>query len=306
MKSRGAIFAGCTVALVTPFRDGAIDWAGMMQSIDWLIGQGVPILSPAGTTGESPTLSREEHEKLISRVVEHVAGRARVLAGTGSSATAEAVRLTEFAARVGADGALLVTPYYNRPTQEGLYAHFGRIAERVNLPLVLYNVPSRTGCNIEPATVERLARIASVVAIKEASGSLDQVSDILSRTDLTVLSGDDTLTLPMLAVGAEGVVSVAANLVPGDVIAMLDAFRRGDLLTARLLHARLFPLCRALLGVATNPIPVKQALALLGRGNGELRLPLCPPSEAGREVLRQSLIRYGLPVQGPTQVESSG
>jgi 4-hydroxy-tetrahydrodipicolinate synthase len=305
MPSRGASFAGCTVALVTPFRDGEIDYETLTQSIDWLISQRVPTLSPAGTTGESPTLSREEHEQVIARVVEHVAGRARVLAGTGSSATAEAVRLTGFAARVGADGALLVAPYYNRPTQEGLYAHFARIAERVELPLVLYNVPSRTGCNIEPSTVERLARIAPVVAIKEASGSLDQVSDLLSRTELTVLSGDDSLTLPMLAVGAEGVVSVAANLVPGDVIAMLDAFRCGDLLTARLLHARLFPLCRALLGIATNPIPVKQALAFLGRGNGELRLPLCPLGEAGREVVRQSLIRYGLLVQGPTRVDTS-
>ena len=297
MPSKGERFAGCTVALVTPFRYGEIDDEELKRSIDWLIAEGVPALSPAGTTGESPTLTHDEHRRLIAVVVEQAAGRARVLAGTGSSATAEAVRLTRFAARAGADGALVVAPYYNRPSQEGLYAHFGRIAEAAELPLVLYNVPSRTGCNLEPATIERLARIGNVVAIKEAGGSLDQVSEILARTDLTVLSGDDALTLPMLAIGAEGVVSVAANLVPGDVIALLDAFRRGDLAEARRHHARLFPLCRALMGVAANPIPVKTALALLGRGTGELRLPLCPPDAHGREALRRSLDRHGLRVR---------
>ena len=205
--------------------------------------------------------------------------------------------MTQFAAHAGADGALVVTPYYNRPTQEGLFAHFARIAETVDLPLVLYNVPSRTGCNLQPATIERLAGCPRVVAIKEASGSLDQVSEVLARTDLTVLSGDDTLTLPMLAVGAEGVVSVVANIVPRDVIALIDAFLRGEREEARRLHAQLFPLCRALLNVATNPIPVKQALALLNRGNGELRLPLCPPDEPGFETLRRTPAPgYGLPV----------
>jgi 4-hydroxy-tetrahydrodipicolinate synthase len=296
MPSRDGAFAGCTVALVTPFRNGAVDYEELKRSVDWQIAQGVPVLSPAGTTGESPTLTRDEHERVIATVVEHAAGRARVLAGTGSSATAEAVRLTLFAARAGADGALIVTPYYNRPTQDGLFAHFGRIAESVDFPLVLYNVPSRTGCNLEPGTIERLARYANVVGIKEASGSLDQVSEILLHTDLTVLSGDDSLTLPMLAVGAEGVISVAANLVPRDVIALIDAFRRGDLTEARRLHARLFTLCRALLGVATNPIPVKKALAMLGRGNGELRLPLGPPDERGYETLRRILTHLRLPV----------
>jgi 4-hydroxy-tetrahydrodipicolinate synthase len=296
MPTRGEAFSGCTVALVTPFCAGAIDYAQLKRSIDWQIAQGVPALSPAGTTGECPTLTREEHQRLIATVVEHTAGRARVLAGTGSNATDETVRMTQFAARAGADGALVVTPYYNRPTQQGLFAHFDQIAEAVSLPLVLYNVPSRTGCNLEPATVERLARCANVVGIKEASGSLDQVSEILGRTDLTVLSGDDSLTLPMLAVGAEGVVSVVANLVPRDVVALIDAFRRGELAQARRLHARLFPLCRALLGVASNPIPVKQAMAMLGRGNGELRLPLCPPDEHGLETLRRVLLQFGLPV----------
>lgn len=294
MSSKGRMFAGCTVALVTPFRDGAVDYPALQQAVDWQIAQGTPVLSPVGTTGESPTLTHDEHERVIATVVERAAGRARVLPGTGSNATAEAVRLTKFAAKAGADGALLVSPYYNRPMQEGLYAHYARIAESVDLPLVLYNVPSRTGRNVEPETIERLAKIGPIVAVKEASGSIDQVSELLVRTDLTVLSGDDSLTLPMLAVGAEGVVSVAANLVPRDIIALLDAFARGDLAEARRIHLALFPLCRDLLAIAANPIPVKTAMALLGRGNGEFRLPLCPPDERGREALRKSLGRFGL------------
>ena len=294
MPSKGRMFAGCTVALVTPFRDGEVDYPALQASVDWHVAQGTPVLSPVGTTGESPTLTHDEHERVIVAVVERVAGRARVLAGTGSNATAEAVRLTRFAAKAGADGALIVAPYYNRPTQEGLYAHFARIAESVDLPIVLYNVPSRTGRNIDPETIERLSAFGPIVAVKEASASLDQVSDVLARTNLTVLSGDDSLTLPMLSVGAEGVVSVVANLVPRDVIGLLDAFQRGDLAESRRLHAKLFPLCRDLLGLAPNPIPVKTALAILGRGNGEMRLPLTPPDARSREALTASLKRYGL------------
>ena len=294
MPSKGRMFAGCTVALVTPFRDGAVDYAALGELVDWQIAQGTPVLSPVGTTGEAPTLTHDEHERVIAAVVERAAGRAKVLPGTGSNATAEAVRLTKFAAKAGADGALLVAPYYNRPTQEGLFAHFARVAESTDLPIVLYNIPARTGRNMEPATVERLAQLGPIVAIKEAAGSLDQVSDILARTDLTVLSGDDSLTLPMLAVGAEGVVSVVGNLVPKDVMALVDAFARGEPAEARRIHAKLFPLCRDLLGVAINPVPVKAALALLGRGNGELRLPLCPVDEKGLAALRRSLAAYGL------------
>lgn len=304
MPTKGRMFAGCTVALVTPFKDGELDVEGLKRSIEWQIAQGTPVLSPVGTTGESPTLSHAEHERIIALVVETAAGRVKVLPGTGSNSTTEAVRLTRFAAKAGADGALLVSPYYNRPTQEGLYAHYGKVAEAVDLPLVLYNVPARTGRNIEPETVERLAKLGPIVAIKEASGSLDQVSDILARTNLTVLSGDDSLTLPMLAVGAEGVISVVANLVPKDVIAMLNAFQSGDLAGARRLHMRLFPLCRDLLGLAPNPIPVKQALAILGRGNGEFRLPLCPPDERGNDALKKTLARYGLLQTGETRVGS--
>jgi 4-hydroxy-tetrahydrodipicolinate synthase len=292
------MLAGCTVALVTPFRDGEVDYQALRDSVEWQISQGTPVLSPVGTTGECPTLSHEEHERVIATVVDQVDGRAKVMAGTGSNATSEAIRLTKFAAKAGADAALLVSPYYNRPTQEGLYAHFAKIAESCDLPQVVYNVPSRTGRNVDAETIEKLAKLDPIVAVKEASGSLDQVSDLISRTNLTILSGDDSLTLPMMAVGAEGVVSVVGNLVPKDVIALIKAFEAGDLTEARRLHLQLFPLCRDLLGVASNPIPVKIALALLGRGNGEMRLPLFPPDDRGRETLRRSLIRYGLLPEG--------
>jgi 4-hydroxy-tetrahydrodipicolinate synthase len=293
MATKGRMFAGCTVALATPFRGGEVDEPALRSWVEWQVERGTPVISPVGTTGEAPTLSHAEHERVIDIVVETAAGRAKVLPGTGSNSTAEAIRLTKFAAKAGADGALLVAPYYNRPSQEGMYRHFAAVAEGVDLPMVLYNIPARTGRNVEVETVERLAKLGPIVAVKEASGSLDQVSEILDRTDLTVLSGDDSLTLPMLAVGAEGVISVAANLVPRDVAAMIRAFNEGDLRGARERHARLFPLCRDLLGLAPNPVPLKAALALLGRGNGELRLPLCPLDEAARARLSRALERYG-------------
>jgi 4-hydroxy-tetrahydrodipicolinate synthase len=294
MPTKGRFFAGCTVALVTPFKDGAVDESALRRLVEWHVAQGTPILSPVGTTGESPTLSHDEHERVIAVVVEAAGGRAKVMAGTGSNSTAEAIRLTRFAARSGVDGALLVAPYYNRPNQEGLYRHFAAIAECTDLPLVLYNIPARTGRNVEPETIERLSAIGPIVAVKEAAGSLDQVSELVVRTNLTILSGDDSLTLPMLAVGAEGVVSVIANLVPRDVIALLEAFQSNRADLARERHARLFPLCRDLLALAPNPIPVKTALAILGRGNGELRLPLCPLDDHATTLLRKSLDRYGL------------
>lgn len=292
--SRGRLFAGLTVALVTPFRDGEVDYDGLGASIEWQIAQGTPAISPVGTTGESPTLSHDEHERVIAFVIEKAAGRAKVMAGTGSNATTEAVRLTRFAKTAGADGALLVSPYYNRPSQDGLYAHYAKIADSVDIPQVLYNVPGRTGRNVEPETIEKLAKHPNIVALKEASGSLDQVSDVIARTDLTVLSGDDSLTLPMMAVGAEGVVSVVGNLVPSDMIRLLEAVKANDWDLARVIHLKLFPLCRDLLSIAANPIPVKTAVALLGRGNGEMRLPLCPPDAKGMEALRRGLQRYGL------------
>jgi 4-hydroxy-tetrahydrodipicolinate synthase len=299
MPNKGRIFAGCTVALVTPFRDGAVDEPALRRLVEWHVAQGTPTISPVGTTGEAPTLSHDEHERVIAVIVEAAAGKAKVMPGTGSNATTEAIRLTRFAARAGADGALLVAPYYNRPSQEGIYRHFAAIAESVDIPLVLYNIPARTGRNIESETVERLATVGPIVAVKEAAGSLDQVSELITRTQLTILSGDDTLTLPMLSVGAEGVVSVIANLVPGDVMAMIDTFQRGELASARAWHARLFPLCRDLMTLAPNPIPIKTALALLGRGNGEMRLPMCALDDPARGRLRESLIRYGLLTERP-------
>jgi 4-hydroxy-tetrahydrodipicolinate synthase len=294
MPRKGGMFAGCTVALVTPFKDGAVDEPALKRLVEWQIAQGTPILSPVGTTGEAPTLTHDEHERVIALVVEAAGGRAKVMAGTGSNSTAEAIRLTRFAARAGADGALLVAPYYNRPNQEGMYRHFAAVADSVDIPLVLYNIPARTGRNVDPDTIERLAKIGPIVAVKEAAGSLDQVSELIVRTDLTILSGDDSLTLPMLAVGAEGVVSVIANLVPRDVMALLEAFANSRVDLARERHARLFPLCRDLLGLAPNPIPVKTALSLLGRGNGELRLPLCPLDHQSNQLLIKSITRYGL------------
>lgn len=292
MSSRGQMFAGCTVALVTPFRGGEVDYEVLRRLVDWHVEQGTQTISPVGTTGESPTLSHDEHERVIATVVEQAAGRVQVMAGTGSNATSEAIRLTKFAAKIGANGALLVAPYYNRPTQEGLYAHFAAVAESTDLPQVIYNIPSRTGRNVEPETVERIARISPIVAIKEASGSLDQVSDIISRTNLTVLSGDDSLTLPMMAVGGAGVVSVVGNLVPRDVMALIREFESGNLAEARRLHSRLYPLCRDLLGLSSNPVPVKEAMEQFGRCSAEVRLPLCRLSDTARSQLRGSLDHY--------------
>src|SRR5205807_47910 len=219
----------------------------------------------------------------------------KVIAGTGSNSTAEAIRLTRHAKESGADASLQVGPYYNKPTQDGYLRHFAAIAEAVDLPQILYNIPGRTGSNILPETVIRLAEeVRLVVGIKEASGSLDQVSQIAGACDLTVLSGDDSLTLPIMSVGGEGVVSVVGNIVPRDMLALVRAAREGKWAEALRWHRKLFPLCRDLLGLATNPIPVKAALKLLGRGTGELRLPMCEPDEAGEDRIRQTLVRYGL------------
>ncbi|MCS7022044.1 MAG: 4-hydroxy-tetrahydrodipicolinate synthase [Gemmataceae bacterium] len=293
--TRGEMFAGLTVALVTPFRQGEIDWDELGRLVDWHCQQGTPALAPCGTTGESPTLSHEEHERVVAYVCERAAGRLKVLAGTGSNCTAEAIRMTKAARKAGADGTLQVGPYYNKPTQEGYFRHFAAVAEAVDLPIVLYNIPGRTGSNILPETIARLAEaFPHIVAVKEASGSLDQASQIAALCDVTLLSGDDSLTLPMLSIGGRGVVSVVGNLVPRDMMAMIVAFDRGQVEEAQRWHRKLFPLCRDLLSLATNPIPVKTALKLLGRGSGELRLPLCPMDAAGEQRLRQTLIHYGL------------
>jgi 4-hydroxy-tetrahydrodipicolinate synthase len=297
-RTKGEQFAGVTVALVTPFRGGEVDYAALAWLVDWHVGQGTDCLSPVGTTGEAPTLSHEEHERVIAAVVEQAAGRLKVVPGTGSNSTREAIRLTRFARRAGADGALMVGPYYNKPTQEGYYRHFAAVAEACDLPIVLYNIPGRTGSNILPETIARLAEIPSVVALKEATGSLDQASHVASLCDLTLLSGDDSLTLPLLSIGGRGVVSVVGNLVPRDLKALVTAYDAGRTAEALQWHRRLFTLCRDMLGVATNPIPVKTALRLLGRDTGELRLPLCPVDAAGEERVRRTLRAYGLEPAG--------
>jgi len=288
------MFQGTLVALVTPFTGGQVDYAAIERLVDWHVDQGTDALVPVGTTGESPTVNVAEHEKIIETIVKRADGRIPVVAGTGGNATAEAVELTTFAKAVGADASLQVCPYYNKPTQEGLYQHFATIAETCDLPLILYNIPSRTGISITPETVARLAELEQVVAIKEATGSMDQASRILSLCDLTVLSGDDSLTLPLMAIGGKGVVSVVANLVPGDVKTLTDAMLAGDVATARQAHRKLFPLCRAIF-VETNPIPIKTAMKWAGLlESDEKRLPLADLSPAAADTLRQALTDYGL------------
>jgi 4-hydroxy-tetrahydrodipicolinate synthase len=293
-KTKGEQFAGLTVALPTPFRDGEVDFDDLRRLVEWHVEQGTDCLAPVGTTGESPTLGHDEHEHVIAAVAEQARGRLKVMPGTGSNSTREAIRLTKFAKRAGADGALMVGPYYNKPTQEGYYRHFAAVAEVVDLPIVLYNIPGRTGSNILPETIARLAEIPTIVAIKEATGSLDQASQIAATTDLTILSGDDSLTLPMMSVGGRGVVSVVGNIVPRDIKALVTAFLAGRIDEAQRWHRKLFPLCRDMLGVATNPIPVKAAMKLLGRGTGELRLPMTPLDAAGEARVRKTLTEYGL------------
>ncbi len=294
MATKGEQFAGLSVALVTPLKDGEIEYNLLGEQIEFQIAAGTQCLCPVGTTGESPTLSHDEQERVIAFVCETANGRIKVMPGTGSNSTAEAISLTKFAEKAGADGALQVAPYYNKPTQQGFYEHYKALAEQTGLPQCIYNIPGRTGKNIEPETIARLAELENIDLVKEATGSMDQASAILSSTNLTVLSGDDSLTLPLLAIGAHGVVSVAGNLVPEDMLALLRAFEAGNLEEAQRWHQKLFPLCRNMLGLATNPIPVKAAMKLLGRDTGELRLPMTPLTDAEEASLAQTLADYGL------------
>ena len=288
------MFSGSLVALVTPFKGGRVDYAAIERLVDWHIEQGTDGLVPVGTTGESPTVNVEEHEKIIETVVKRVAGRIPVIAGAGGNATAEAIELTKFSKDIGATATLQVTPYYNKPTQEGMYRHFAAIAEAVGLPMVLYNIPGRCVVNMTPETIARLARLPQVVAVKEATGSMDQTSEILARCALTVLSGDDSLTLPLMALGAKGVISVVANIVPKDVKRLTSAMLAGDLASARAAHQKLFPLCRAMF-VETSPIPIKTAMKWAGLiESDEKRLPLTDLSAAGAETLRRTMTEYGL------------
>lgn len=291
---KGSEFAGLSVAICTPLKNGEVDYARLKEHVEFQIAAGTNCLCPVGTTGESPTLSHTEHEKVIAEVVQTAAGRIKVMAGTGSNSTDEAISLTKWAASEGCDGALVVAPYYNKPTQEGFFQHYRAIAEAADIPICVYNIPGRTGQNIQPETMARMDEISNITMVKEAAGSMDQVSQILSITNMTVLSGDDTMTLPMLSVGAEGVVSVVGNIVPEVMLNLLSAWKNGDLQLAQELHHKLFPLCRDLLGLATNPIPVKNAMAELGRDTGELRLPMTPLTESELKQLRATLERFGL------------
>jgi len=288
------MFTGMLVALVTPFKNGQVDYGRIERLVDWHVEQGTEGLVPVGTTGESPTVDIAEHQKIVKTVVERSAGRIPIVAGTGGNATAEAIHLTRYAKDVGADGSLQVCPYYNKPTQEGLYRHFAAIAEAVDLPMVLYNIPGRTGVSLAPATIARLAQLPQVVAVKEATGSIDQASEILAQCDLVVLSGDDSLTLPLMAVGAQGVISVVGNLVPKDMKRLTDAMLAGDVAAAQEAHRRLFPLCRVLF-IETNPIPVKTAMKMVGLlESDEKRLPMTDLSPEHAEALREALEEYGL------------
>ena len=289
------MFTGSHIAIVTPFKGGKVDERALGDLIEWQIERGMNGIVPCGSTGESATLTHEEHDRVIAFTVEAVRRRVPVIAGTGSNATHEAIRLTQHAKSVGADGALLVCPYYNKPTQEGLFLHHEAIAKAVDLPLILYNIPGRTGINMTPHTVARLSRIPSIVGIKEASGSLAQMSEIIAACGerFLVLSGDDGLTLPLMAIGGQGVISVTANIAPAETAELVSAALKGDWDRARRLHYRLQPLTNALF-LETNPIPVKTALGLIGRCSDELRLPLCAMSEGPKTQLRQALAQFGL------------
>lgn len=294
MSRKGTKFAGLSVAITTPFKNGELDVPKLREQVEFQISAGTNCLVPVGTTGESPTLSHEEHERVISEVVQAARGRVKVMAGTGSNSTAEALRLTRWAAKEGCDAALMVAPYYNKPTQTGFYEHYKRVAEDVDIDICVYNIPGRTAKNIEPETLIRLGELQRITMIKEATGSLDQASQVLASSNLTLLSGDDSITLPLMSVGGEGVISVVGNIVPKDMLALVQAFAAGNVIKARELHFKLFALCRDMLSLSTNPIPIKCAMKMLGRDTGELRLPMTALDSTEEAKLRKTLTKYGL------------
>ncbi len=287
---------GSIVAIVTPFRNGQVDEGALRKLIEFQIESGTHGIVPCGTTGESPTLTHEEHEYVIELTVKAVKKRVPVIAGTGSNSTDEAIRLTRFAEKVGADAVLSVVPYYNKPTQEGLYLHFKQIASEVNIPIILYNIPGRSGVNMTPETIARLAKdCKNIVGVKEATGSLQQASKILylCGMDFVLLSGEDAINFPLLAVGGKGFITVTANVAPKDVAELYNTFMRGEFSQSRELHYKLLPLNEAMF-IETNPIPVKAALSIMGKIRGEFRLPLCPMAPANYEKLKTALKEYGL------------
>jgi 4-hydroxy-tetrahydrodipicolinate synthase len=289
------MFKGSMIPIVTPFKEGKIDEEGLKNLIEFHIESGSDAIIPCGTTGESATLTHKEHEQLIETCLEAVNGRLPVIAGTGSNSTDEAVKLTSYAQKAGAAGALLITPYYNRPTQEGLYQHYRTIALETDLPLILYNVPSRTGTNMLPETVARLSELPGIVGIKEASGSLRQICDIihLCGEQCRVFSGDDFTNYAILAAGGYGIISVTANIVPGRIAAMWDSFEAGDYAASRDIHYQLINLHNAMF-LETNPIPVKAALALMGKIEPDMRLPMTTMTPGALEKLKKVMADYKL------------
>jgi len=289
------MFKGSMVAIVTPFKNGKVDEKALGDLIEFHVKNGTDVIVPCGTTGESATLSHEEHHRVVELTVRTVNKRVPVVAGAGSNSTEETIDLTRYAKKAGAQGVLLITPYYNKPTQEGLYQHFKKVAQSVDIPIVLYNVPGRTGVNMLPATVARLRATQNIVGIKEATGDMKQVSEIirLCGKDFDVISGDDFTTLPLLCLGGVGAISVTANVVPADAAGMFDAFFAGKMEEALKFHFKMEPLHSAMF-IETNPIPVKTSLALMGKIAEELRLPLCPMADANKEKLKKSLKDYGL------------
>jgi 4-hydroxy-tetrahydrodipicolinate synthase len=289
------MFSGSMVALVTPFKEGKVDWQSLDGLLDFHIQNGTNGIVPCGTTGESATLDHKEHHEVIERVIKAVNKRVPVIAGTGSNSTTEAVALTQGAEKAGADGALMISPYYNRPTQEGIYQHYKKVASEVGIPIIIYNIPGRTGSKIEPETLARLAEIKNVVGVKEATGSVDQAIDVirLCGDNLAVYSGEDSLTFSLMAVGGKGVISTVANIVPKEMSQLTDACLGGKWERGRELQLKLIPLIRSVF-LETNPIPIKTALALMGKCSGELRLPLTPMSEGNLKKLRQTMVEFAL------------
>lgn len=289
------MFSGSMVALVTPFKDGKVDWPSLEELVEFHINSGTHGIVPCGTTGESATLGHKEHHEIIERVIQAVNKRVPVIAGTGSNSTAEAVELTRGAEKAGADGVLLISPYYNRPTQEGIYQHYKKVASEVGIPIIVYNIPGRTGSKIEPETLARLSEIKNVAGVKEATGSVDQAIDVirLCGDSLAVYSGEDSLTFSLMALGGRGVISTVANVVPKDMSQLTDACLTGNWEKGRQLQFKLMPLIRAVF-LETNPIPIKTALSLMGKCTAELRLPLTPMAEGNFQRLKQSMTDFGL------------
>ena len=291
------MFSGAMTAMITPFREGKLDESRLREQVEYQIKSGIDGLVPVGTTGESPTLDWEEHERVFELTIQFARGRVPVIAGTGANSTTEAIELHQIARKLGATACLSVNPYYNKPTQEGLYRHFMTLADRVDLPIVLYNVPGRTGITMTAQTVAKLHKEARgrIVAIKEATGSMDMASEIVSLCDITIISGDDSLTLPLMSIGAKGVISVVSNLLPGETKAMTRAALAGDYAAARPLHQKYFPLVRSLF-LDGNPVGIKYAMKLAGRDSGELRLPLWEASDATKKIIEDSMKKAGVEI----------